>query len=96
MSVSIKISEENYRNLSALSGRLREKFHKPVSLNDAISFLYRKGKLSDLAGSWEMEDTEATKILSDLEKRWKIRSDYSVKTNNAKDFGKIEGLHLEP
>ena len=77
MPVSIKVSEENYRTLSALSGKLREKLHKPVSINDTISFLYRRRKISDLAGAWKMSDKEADDFMAELKagwKKWKTRS----------------------
>ena len=71
MSVSIKISEENYKRLSSLSGDLRTKMQKPISLNDAISYLYEKKDLSELAGSWKMSDGEADEFMLDLKKGWK-------------------------
>ena len=77
MPVSIKISEENYKRLSSLSGRLRESLERPVSINEAISFLYKKGKISDLAGTWKMSDKEAGEFTSTLKegwKKWKIKS----------------------
>jgi predicted CopG family antitoxin len=77
MPVSIKISEENYKKLSSLSGKLRERYQKPVSINDAIHFLYSKGKISDLAGSWSMSDKEAEDLAKNLRKgwsRWKTKS----------------------
>jgi len=77
MPVSVKISEDNYRMLCSLSGRLRDKLHKPVSINDAISFLHKRGKISDLAGMWKMSDKETEKFMKDLKKgwsRWKIKS----------------------
>lgn len=77
MAISIKISEENYRTLCGLSGRLREKLHKPVSINDAINYLYSRKKVSDLAGTWNMEDNEVEDFMADLRKgwkKWKIKS----------------------
>ena len=71
MSISIKISEENYRRLASLSGRLREMHGKPVSINEAIGFLYSNKKLSDLAGTWNMSDDEARLFMSDLKSGWK-------------------------
>lgn len=71
MPVSIKISEENYRALCSLSGKLREKLHKPVSINEAISFLYKRKNISDLAGAWKMSDKEAEKFMSGLREGWK-------------------------
>lgn len=75
--ISIKISKENYERLCSLSGRLRETLYKPVSINDAISFLYNKGKLSDLAGGWKMSDKEAASFMNNIRKgwkKWKIKS----------------------
>ena len=71
MSISIKISEDNYKWLSSLSGELRKELHKPVSINDAISHLNVRGKISELAGSWAMTDEEANIIMKDLKKGWK-------------------------
>ena len=70
MPVSIKISDENYRMLCSLSGKLREKMHKPVSINDAICFLYSKRKLSDLAGALKMSDAEISDFSEKLKKGW--------------------------
>ncbi len=70
MSVSVKISEENYRMLCTVSGRLRERLGKPASLNDAISFLGKKGKISDLAGAWKMSEREANEFMASLKKGW--------------------------
>ena len=77
MSISIKISEENYRKLNSLSGTLREKFGKPISINDAITHLSRKMNVSDLAGSWKMNDAEAKDFTNNLRRgwsKWKIKS----------------------
>lgn len=71
MPVSIKVSEDNYKKLCELSGKLREKLHKPVSINEAISFLYKRKRLSDLAGSWTMSDKEASEFMVDLREGWK-------------------------
>jgi hypothetical protein len=70
MPVSIKISEENYKKLCSLSGKLRMKFHKPVSINEAISYLYRN-KLSGVGGSWNMADKEAEKLIQNLHDGWR-------------------------
>ena len=71
MPISIKISEENYKKLASLSGKLRYKLHRPVSINEAINFLYKKRKISNLAGSWKMSDREAGNISNSLKKGWK-------------------------
>ena len=69
MSVSVKISRENYELLCSLSGRLRNELRRPVSINDAISFLYRKGKVSELAGAWKMSDREAEGFITGLKRK---------------------------
>ena len=78
MSVSVKISEENYKQLNMISGELQEKLQKPVSLNEALGFLFKKKrKISDLAGSWDMSDKEAELFKKELKKgwkKWKIKS----------------------
>lgn len=71
MAISIKISEENYARLCSLSGELRSKLHKPISLNDAINFLYKKRRLSDIAGSWKMSDKEVESFTKELKRGWK-------------------------
>ena len=71
MSVSVKISDENYRRLAELSGELRMKLKKPVSLNEAISYLYSKSSLTDLAGAWVLNDKENEEIKYGLKKGWK-------------------------
>ena len=76
--LSIKVSEENQKNLCSLSGKLREDLHRPVSINDAISFLVKKGNLSDLAGSWKMTDDEVEEFTASLKKGWKKWSIKSV------------------
>ena len=68
--MSIKISEENYKILCSISGKLRESLHKPVSINEAISFLYKKRKISDLAGTWKMKKQEAEEFLTELKEGW--------------------------
>ncbi len=77
MPISIKISEENYKKLCELSGKLRERLHKPVSINEAISYLYKRRKISELAGAWKMNDREAAEFMAGLQegwKKWKTRS----------------------
>lgn len=79
MPISIKVSEENYKWLNALSGELRERLQRPVSINEALTFLHQKKaqKLSDLAGTWQMSDKDAKHFLESLKKgwtKWKISS----------------------
>jgi len=77
MLVSIKISGENYRRLCSLSGKLREEKSKPVSIDETITFLYNKRRVSDLAGSWNISDKEVGDFMANLKRgwsRWKIKS----------------------
>ena len=67
---SIKISEENYRKLNSISGKLRESLRRPVSINEAITIISRQGRLSDLAGSWKSSDSEIEEFMSNLKKGW--------------------------
>ncbi|MBI2671332.1 hypothetical protein HYX16_00180 [Candidatus Woesearchaeota archaeon] len=71
MSISVKISEENYKRLCTLSARLIEKLERPVSINETINFLYSRRRISDLAGSWIMKDKEAKEFMENLKKGWK-------------------------
>ena len=77
MTISIKISEENYNVLCEISGKLRERLHRPVSINDAISYLHSRRKISDLAGTWKMGEHEVEDFMANLRegwKKWKIKS----------------------
>ncbi|MFH1650312.1 MAG: hypothetical protein ABIA93_07250 [Candidatus Woesearchaeota archaeon] len=80
MAVSVKISEENYKRLCSLSGSLQEEFGRPVSLNEAMDYLWNKPKLSDVAGMWKMSDAEANKLKRDIKRGWKNWSTKSAST----------------
>ncbi len=67
---SIKLSEETYRELVELAGKLQAEFKKPVSIEEAIKYLLRR-KISDLAGSWDVSDEEVRKIKESLSKGWR-------------------------
>ena len=71
MAVAIKISEENYKELCAISGELRISYQRPVSLNEALHLLLKRKTISDLAGSWVGSEQETENLLNDLTKRWK-------------------------
>jgi len=68
---AIKISESNYKWICAYAGELQKELREPVSIDRAITFLTKKNKLSDLAGSWIMNDKEAEEMISTLKKGWK-------------------------
>ena len=67
---SIRISHDIYEKLVEIAGKLQMENKKPASIEDAIKYLLRN-KISDLAGSWEIEDNEITEIKESLEKGWK-------------------------
>ncbi len=67
---SIKLSEDVYKKLVELAGKLQVELKKPVSIEDAIRYLLRK-RISDLAGSWDISEEEVEEIKTSLEKGWK-------------------------
>ena len=67
---SIRISHDIYEKLVEIAGKIQMDTKKPASIEDAIKYLLRK-KISDLAGSWEIEDDEIKEIKESLEKGWK-------------------------
>jgi predicted CopG family antitoxin len=71
---AIKISKETYAELSAIAGELQIKRKRPVSIDEAVKYLIhrnKKGKkISDLAGSWIMSDSEAEEIKTSIDKVW--------------------------
>ena len=67
---SIRVSEETYRKLVELAGKLQAELKRPVSVEDAIRYLLKR-KISDLAGSWEINDEEVKEIKESLKRGWK-------------------------
>ncbi len=67
---SIKISEETYKKLVELAGKLHAEQKRPVSVEDAIRYLMKR-KISDLAGSWDISNEEVREIKKTLRKWWK-------------------------
>jgi hypothetical protein len=72
---TVKVSEQTYKKLNRLAGKLRSKTGRPVSVDEALDFaLKRNSKLSpsDFVGSWSsMSDSEEEEILGGLDKFWK-------------------------
>lgn len=72
---SVRVEDRTYRKLSQASGRLQAMLGRPVSLDEAIWFLLKgareEGKISDLAGSWDMSDSEAREVERVLRQGWK-------------------------
>ncbi|NOZ58020.1 MAG: hypothetical protein GXO66_00340 [Euryarchaeota archaeon] len=67
---SIKLSEDTYRKLVEIAGRLQVECKKPVSIEDAIRYLIRR-KISDLAGTWDVGEEEVLEIRKSLRRGWK-------------------------
>jgi len=67
---SIKLTEETYRKLVELAGKLQSELKRPVSIEDAIKYLMKR-RISDLAGSWEISDDEVREVKESLRKGWR-------------------------
>jgi hypothetical protein len=71
---AIKVSKETYAKLSEIAGELQVKLRRPVSIEEAMKDLIKrreKGrKISDLAGSWKITETECTEIKSSINESW--------------------------
>ncbi len=66
---SIKLSEDTYRKLVELAGKLQAERGEPVSVEEAIRYLMRT-EISPLAGSWDITDEEIEEIKKSLRKGW--------------------------
>ena len=74
---AIKISESNYKWICEYAGDLQKELGEPVSVDRALTFLTKRSKLSDLAGSWVMSDKDVKEMMDTLKKgwkKWKIKS----------------------
>ena len=71
---AVKISKETYSELSAIAGELQIKRKRPVSMDEAMKYLIRRSrkgkKISDLAGSWSMNEAEAAEVKESITKVW--------------------------
>ncbi len=79
---TVKVSEETYKKLNELAGKLRSRLGRPVSVDEALDFAMkgaRRSKPGDFAGAWaSMTDREEAELLGDLDKiwrRWKLRKE---------------------
>ncbi len=70
MTKTVKISDENYHWLSQLAGKLQQERQAPVSLDQALSFVHKSKALTDLAGTWHVQEKEVKKTTSELRDRW--------------------------
>jgi hypothetical protein len=71
---SIKVEERTYRRLAQTSGRLQALLGRPISLDEAIWYLLNgakeEGRISDLAGNWDMSNSETKEIMKALREGW--------------------------
>ncbi len=71
---TIKVRKETYAKLSAIAGELEVKLKRPVSIEEALKHLINKGKkgtkITDLAGSWEVNDEELVEIKASISQAW--------------------------
>jgi hypothetical protein len=72
---TVKVSEETYKKLNRLAGKLRSKTGRPISVDEALDFALKR-KSNNLSpsdfGSWaSMSDAEEEDILRSLDKFWK-------------------------
>jgi hypothetical protein len=89
MARSVRVEDRTYRKLSQASGRLQAILGRPVSLDEAIWYLLKgprqEGRISDLAGSWHMSESEAReteKVLRQGWKHWELRQSSSWISRN--------------
>jgi len=73
---SIKLSEDTYKKLVEIAGKLQVEYKKPVSIEDAIRYLIKR-RISDLAGSWEISEEEVREIKKSLKRGWKAWKSYA-------------------
>jgi len=69
---TIRVSEDIYKELNRVAGRLRQESGHPVSMDDVLAHLIKtRGlKLSDFQGAWKMTDSEAEELFKSLRKLW--------------------------
>jgi hypothetical protein len=72
---TIKVSKDTYAKLCEISGELQIKLRRSVSIEEAMKELIKrkeKGRrISDLAGSWSITETESKEIQASIEETWK-------------------------
>jgi predicted transcriptional regulator len=71
---AIKVSKETYAKLSEIAGELQVRLRRPVSIEEAMKDLIKRNekgrKISDLAGSWKITETEFIEIKSSINESW--------------------------
>ena len=67
---SVRMSEDTYKKLVEIAGKLQAESKKPLSIEDAIKYLLRT-RIADLVGSWDVTDEEVNEIENSLKRGWK-------------------------
>lgn len=67
---AIKISEENYAWISRIAGELQIERGSPVSLDQALTFMHKQGKITELAGKSSITHKEVKRTQKELKKGW--------------------------
>ena len=68
---SVKVREENYEWLARVAGELQGKRGARVSIDEALSWLKKKGSIMEFAGSWKMTDRESELLLKRIRGEWR-------------------------
>ena len=68
---TVKISEESYRWLCSIAGELQRELGRNISIDAAIQHLQKGEGIANLAGAWQMNDSEVQAAKQDLRKGWK-------------------------
>ena len=77
---TVKVSGKTYQTLNEIADRLRSRLRRPVSVEEALGFVLRQGKLrpSGCAGTFSLTDEEEREIRKTIEEFWsrrKLRSE---------------------
>ena len=70
---TVKVSEQTYKRLNELAGRLRSRLGRPVSVDEVLDLALRekKPRPADFAGTWLMTDEEEKEIERGLKRSWR-------------------------
>lgn len=69
---TIKISDENYVWLTKIAGKLQHETGCPVSIDAAVTSLYKSRTITELAGSWKESEKQVLGTTKELKDRWKL------------------------
>jgi hypothetical protein len=72
---TIRVDDETYERICRRAGELQMERKRRVPLDEAIRTLLKltptNNRISDLAGTWQVEDKEVRTILAALREGWK-------------------------